>query len=394
MLYAKDNNPSKPTEMTFPNEKGDSKMTTAILYEEALKEYDFGSGHPFHGDRYSNFIQLLKKRLPPDSYYKILAALPASQDDLALICDSDYIEFVREYFHAMAFGWVGYYEGVTRYLSVDNKPIGNPGEVEQAARLIIGQAKLAADLVQSGEYQKVISVGGGMHHAKQRFGEGFCVYNDVAFTALYLIQKYHLERVLVLDTDAHAGNGTAEYLRSNPKVLFIDIHQDPHTIYPGTGFVPDVGTDEAMGKTINLPMPVHAGNASYLQVFNDIVLPVTREFQPQIIIRAGGSDPHFNDGLTYLGMTVAGFHLMGDKVREMSEVCGGRHIDLIASGYNAQVLPNVWLSLLSGVADWPLRVEEPVNVPAQFEQDLVLPATEMMLEEVRHIHKQYWKCLR
>ena len=73
----------------------------------------------------------------------------------------------------MAFGWIGYYENIARYLSVDNKPIGNPGEVETAARLIVGQAKMAADLVQRGEYQKVISVGGGMHHAKQRFGEGF-----------------------------------------------------------------------------------------------------------------------------------------------------------------------------------------------------------------------------
>jgi acetoin utilization protein AcuC len=199
---------------------------------------------------------------------------------------------------------------------------------------------------------------------------------------------------MVLDTDAHAGNGTAEYLRSNPKVLFLDIHQDPHTIYPGTGFVPDIGIDEAKGKTINLPMPVHAGNASYLLAFNEVILPVTREYQPQIIIRAGGSDPHFNDGLTYLGMTVAGFRLMGDKVREMSEVCGGRQIDLIASGYNPQVLPHVWLSLLSGIANWPITVEEPVNVPSQFEQDLVLPATEQMLEEVKRFHRQYWKCFR
>jgi acetoin utilization protein AcuC len=368
-------------------------MTVAVLYQEALKEYDFGSGHPFHGDRYSIFMHFLKKRLPPDSLYKILKASPADDHDLALVCDQDYIDFVKEYYHAMAFGWIGFFENVARYLSVDNKPVGNPGEIERAARLIVGQAKMAADLVQSGEYQKVISVGGGMHHAKQRFGEGFCVYNDVAFAARYLIEKYNLERILVLDTDAHAGNGTAEYLRSNPKVLFIDVHQDPQTIYPGTGFVPDVGSGQAVGLTINLPMPVHAGNASYLTVFNEVILPVTREYQPQIIIRAGGSDPHFNDGLTYLGMTVAGFRLMGDKVREMSEVCGGREIDLIASGYNAQVLPYAWLSLLSGIADWPLTVEEPVNVPSNFEQDLVLSATEQMIEEVKKFHRQYWKCL-
>ena len=202
---------------------------------------------------------------------------------------------------------------------------------------------MACDLIQNGQYQKVISIGGGMHHAKQRFGEGFCIYNDVAFAAFYLIEQYKLDRLLVLDTDAHAGNGTAEYFRSNPKVLFVDIHQDPRTIYPGTGFVQDIGADAAKGFTVNIPLPVHAGNDSYLAAFDEIILPLTREFKPQIIIRNGGSDPHFDDGLTYLGMTIAGFKVMGDKVREMAEVCQGKQIDLIASGYNKNVLPYAWL---------------------------------------------------
>jgi acetoin utilization protein AcuC len=160
---------------------------------------------------------------------------------------------------------------------------------------------------------------------------------------------------MILDTDAHAGNGTAEYVRSDPRVLFVDIHQDPRTIYPGTGFVSDVGVDEAKGHTVNIPLPVYAGNASYLLAFNEIVLPLAREFQPQIIIRNGGSDPHFDDGLTYLGMTVAGFKVMGGKVREIADICGGKQIDLIASGYNNRILPYAWLSLFSGIRTFRLR---------------------------------------
>jgi acetoin utilization protein AcuC len=216
----------------------------------------------------------------------------------------------------------------------------------------------------------------------------------VAFSALYLIEQYHLDRILVLDTDAHAGNGTVEYIRGNSKILYIDVHQDPHTIYPGCGFVQEIGVDSGKGLTINLPLPVHAGNASYLMAFNEVILPVVKEYQPQIIIRNGGSDPHFNDGLTYLGMTVAGFRLLGDKVRELAETCGGRQIDLIASGYNKDVLPYAWLSLLSGIADFPLTVEEPVAVPPQFEQDLVIGDTENMLQEVKRYHRDYWKCFR
>jgi acetoin utilization protein AcuC len=150
-------------------------MTIAVLYQEFLKEYDFGSGHPFHGDRYALFMKLLQERLQPDSLYKILQAESAGQADLSLICDKDYIDFSREYFHALASGWMGYYEDMQRYHSLDNRPIGTPGEIEQAARLVVGQAKKACDLIQNGEYRKVVSVGGGLHHAKQRFGEGFCV---------------------------------------------------------------------------------------------------------------------------------------------------------------------------------------------------------------------------
>jgi len=141
--------------------------------------------------------------------------------------------------------------------------------------------------------------------------EGFCIYNDVAFTATYLLEKYNFEKILILDTDAHAGNGTAEYFRTDPRVLFVDIHQDPRTIYPGTGFASDIGADSGKGFSVNIPLPIYAGDESYKLVFDEIILPLTGEFKPQIIVRNGGSDPHFNDGLTHLGLTIAGFRMVG-----------------------------------------------------------------------------------
>ena len=369
-------------------------MSVAVLFRDELKEYDFGSGHPFRGDRYASFIKLLRERLVPDDNYRILAARSATEDDLLKICDEDYIHFSREYYQAVHAGWISYYENYSRYQSPDNKPIGTPGKLEEAARLIIGQAKMACDLIQSHQYKKVISIGGGMHHARQRFGEGFCIYNDVAFTAMYLIEKYQLERVMVMDTDAHAGNGTAAYINSNPKVLFVDVHQDPRTIYPGSGFASDIGIGAGRGFTVNIPLPLHSGDASYLLAFDEIILPLAREFRPQIIIRNGGSDPHFNDGLTDLGMTISGFRRMGSKVKEITEICDEKEIDLIASGYNGNILPYAWLSLISGIAGFPVIVEEPEQIPLQFQQDLVLKETEKVLDEVKKFHQDYWKCLR
>ena len=368
-------------------------MAIGILYREELREYDFGPGHPFRGDRFDIFPRFLRENVVEADNYRIIAAEPASEEDLLLVCRKDYIDFTREYFKAANEGRS--YDGqFHHYHSMDNMPMGWPGKIEEATRISIGQSKLACDVVQGGRFKKVVSVGGGMHHAKPSYGEGFCIYNDVAFAALYLKQKYGLERIMILDTDAHGGNGTMEYFYEDPQVLFIDLHQDPGTLYPGTGFARQTGAGEGKGFTINVPMPVYAGYDSYRLVFESIVQPVAQEFGPQIIIRNGGSDPHFADGLTNLGLTIAGFRMIGEKVREMARLCDDKAIDFIGSGYNEEVLPYGWLALISGLAGIDIRIEEPVPVPPRFATDSSLAKTEKVAEEVKVYLKEYWACLK
>ena len=368
-------------------------MPIGILYREELKEYDFGPGHPFRGDRYQLFPQFLRDTLAEDDNYRILEAEPASDEDLRLISQKDYVDFTREYYRAANLG-VDYGGQFFRFHSGDNMPVGRPGKLEEAARLIIGQAKMACSLIQQGEFSKAISIGGGLHHAKPAYGEGFCLYNDVAFCAKYLMQEYKLDRVLVLDTDAHAGNGTCEYFYEEPRVLFIDLHQDPMTLYPGTGFAYQIGSGDGKGFTVNIPMSVGAGFDSYKLAFETIVEPITQEFKPQIIIRNGGSDPHFSDGLTSLGLPVSGFRMIGEKVSEMAKICDGRAIDLIASGYNREVLPYAWLALISGLAGFEIEVTEPESVSWHAGEDRAFTNTEKVVGEVRNQLKDYWRCLR
>ncbi|MBM3167201.1 MAG: hypothetical protein FJZ94_07140 [Chloroflexi bacterium] len=368
-------------------------MAIGILCREELKEYDFGLGHPFRGDRYIRFPAFLRGSLPENDNYKIIAADAATEEDLLLICGKEYIEFTREYYRAANLG-LTYPGQFSRFHSLDNLPVGKPGKIEQAARLVVGQAKMACDMVQAGHYDKVVSVGGGLHHAKHSYGEGFCLYNDVAFCGLYLLQHYKLERILVLDTDAHAGNGTCEYFYNESRVLFIDIHQDPKTIYPGTGFVQQIGSGRGEGYTINIPMPVNAGYDSYRLVFESIVEPVAREFQPQIIVRNGGSDPYLDDGLTSLGLPLKGLRLIGEKVRKLSEICDGRVVDLIASGYNEQILPYAWLALIAGLANFKFEIEEVEPIPQRFIGDLGLTGTEKVVQQARDHLRDYWVCLR
>ena len=368
-------------------------MAIGIAYREELSEYDFGPGHPFRGDRYPEFYDFLRGHLPEDDNYRTIGADWASDEDLRLICHDDYIQFTREYYKAANLGlqYGGYFH---QYHSGDNVPLGKPGKIEEAARLVVGQAKKAADVVQAGEFQKVVCIGGGLHHAKPGYGEGFCLYNDVAFCARYMLQRHGLSRVMVLDTDAHAGNGTSDYFYEDPRVLLIDLHQDPRMLYPGTGFVHQIGSADGKGFTVNVPLPLHAGLDSYRLVFEEIVEPIAGEFQPEIVIRNGGSDPHYADMLTNLGLSVQGFRMIGEKVRRLSDLCQGKEIDLIASGYNREVLPYAWLALISGLAGWETDIQEPAAAPQKAMEAHFFAKTEGVIQDVKANLKDYWKCLR
>ncbi|MDI6811873.1 MAG: histone deacetylase, partial [archaeon] len=243
---------------------------------------------------------------------------------------------------------------IFQYASLDNLDPSTgylPRGIEKATRIIVGSSLVAGELVFKGEFKKAISLGGGLHHAKENFGEGFCVYNDVVICAKNLLTK-GLKRILILDTDAHAGNGTSEAFYEDDRVLFIDLHQDPRTLYPGTGFINEIGSGKGEGFTVNIPLPVGASDLAYHYCFKEIIFPLAKEFKPEIIIRYGGSDPHFADGLTNLGLTLEGFKMIGKEVRKLAaEVCEDKEIDLIASGYNPEILPLAWTLMISGLLD-------------------------------------------
>jgi acetoin utilization protein AcuC len=362
------------------------KNSFAFLFRKEINEYDFGEGHPFHGRRGEDFLKFFKEKTKID--FPVLKAEKATEKDLLLICEKDYIEFTKKYFEAKNRG--DEFNGrFFFYHSADNSPIGKPGKIEEGARYIIGQAKMAADLVIGEKFKKLISIGGGLHHAKKNFGEGFCVYNDVAFCGKYLIEKYGLKRILILDTDAHGGNGTLEYFYEDPRILFIDIHQDPRTLYPGTGFIEQKGANGGEGLKINIPLPPGAGDKSYKLVFEKIIKPVVKEFKPEIIIRNGGSDPHFSDHLTNLGLTIEGFKMIGQKVRNLAEICDGKEVDLIASGYNLKVLPFAWSALISRLIGIEIKIEEPFPIQKIAEP---IEETKEIINQIKKGFKKYWKC--
>ncbi|MCW4041424.1 MAG: histone deacetylase [Candidatus Bathyarchaeota archaeon] len=373
-------------------------MTTnssCILFSNAVQDYDFGQGHPLQGDRYTRFLPFLQANWPKTAPLQLIKAQPATDDDLLLISTPDYITFTSKYYREAYRGRVpnDWKTQFTKYQSLDNQPRQNSGNLEYAARTIVGQAKEGIDLLLQKNMKHAISIGGGMHHAKPEYGEGFCLYNDVAFAAHYMLNKYDLTRIAIIDTDAHAGNGTMEYFTDESHVLFIDFHQDPETLYPGTGFINQVGTGLGKGYTINIPLPILARYATYQAIFDNIIEPILWEFRPQMIIRNGGSDPHFKDNLTSLGLTVADFHRLGSKIRLYANTfCNGKVLDLIASGYNLDVLPFCWMALIAGLTNIEYAVHEPFPIPPKLKENTLADETQVLIKQLIKELSNHWNC--
>jgi len=353
-------------------------LKRGIVYHEKYCQYDLGPDHPFRGSRFADSRHFLKEKgLDESPYVTFIEPEMATWKDLVRVHKETYIDLIFN-------------------LAEKGKPydLETPvsAKILEALMYIIGGAIKAGKSIYEGKVNSAVNLGGAFHHAGRNYGGGFCIFNDVAILSEYLRQEYKLKRILILDFDVHFGNGTSYIFYSDPGVLYISLHQDPRTIFPGTGFIEQVGSGEGEGYNVNVPLPPRTGEATYLYALKEIFVPLAEEFKPDVIIANGGSDAHFADSLGRLGLTVNGFFKLSQTIRETSEKnCGGRVVLLLGSGYNPKVLPYCWYALIAGILS-----EESIDV-----QDPYLPPNdpwenrkkvEDTLERLRKILNKYWKC--
>jgi acetoin utilization deacetylase AcuC-like enzyme len=150
------------------------------------------------------------------------------------------------------------------------------------------------------------------HHADGRHAMGFCLFNNIAVAARHALDAHGLQRVAILDWDVHHGNGTNDIFHTDPRVLFFSIHQSP--LWPGSGGASDVGGGEGRGFTVNLPVRPGSDDAIYTSLVDRVVVPVTREFAPQLILVSAGYDAHYEDPLADCRLTEAGYAAMTRSV--------------------------------------------------------------------------------
>jgi len=350
-------------------------MRTAILYSEKMRGYDLG--HVLTGDRYESFMRLFREKLGNNPVFEIVEPGYATEADLKLVHTEEYIRRVE------------------RCESRDPHDTPLSPAVVRAARLMGGAGKLAGELVQSARFTKAIVIGGGVQHAGRNYEKGFGIFSDVGICIQNLMQNYGLGRILVLDADAHAGDGIYGIFARDPRVLFISIHQDPRTLYPGPGYKNPIGEEEGQGYSVNVPLLPGTSDLAYEYVLDTVLAPLAEEFHPELIVMVDGSDTHFVDGITQMGLTLKGIYMIADKVRQTADrVCQGKVVAFAGSGYDPEgiLFPRGWLASVCGLTGIELDLEEPYPVPVGHTTDYAALETRKIVQALRTTLAPYWKC--
>jgi acetoin utilization deacetylase AcuC-like enzyme len=198
------------------------------------------------------------------------------------------------------------------------------------------------------------------HHTGRDKAMGFCLVNHVAIAARYAQAQYGIERVAILDWDVHHGNGTQEIHWEDPSVLFASLHQWP--LYPGTGWLDEVGAGEGTGTTLNVPLPPGSGDAEYLQALDEVVLPAIEAFRPGLLLVSAGQDGHAADPLSDQRLSLAGFHAVAERAAALARRLGVGLVLVHEGGYNVTTLPAIDRAIVGGLGGFAVGLED-IYVP-------------------------------
>jgi acetoin utilization deacetylase AcuC-like enzyme len=338
-------------------------MSAGIVYDPLFLDHDTGPEHPESPAR----LLAITDRLRETGLWQRLTHLaprPATMLELERVHTPAHVAAV----HALAARGGG---------SIDPDTLVSPASYE-AALLAAGGVIRGLEAVLAGEAESAFAlVRPPGHHDTRGAAMGFCLFNNVAAAAAAAFAEHHLERVLILDWDVHHGNGTQDIFARETRLLYLSTHQAP--LYPGSGRVDEVGC----GNVINIPLPAGCGDAQYLAVMDEVILPAVVRFRPEFILVSIGFDAHWSDPLAFMGLTVAGYADLVRRARAMAlDLCQGRLVLALEGGYDLAALAACAQATFAVLAGEPVPEDRlGAASPAPTAPDIV-----PLLAEVRRLH--------
>ena len=292
-------------------------MKTAIITSDTSLSHDTGLGHPEKPDRVAAIIKNLKKNK------KLIWKKPLKFDKkyLKIAHKSNYIDEVENSFPKKGLHFL------------DGDTIVSPGS-RQASSDAVASIITAIDGVQNKEFKNVFCpVRPPRHHAEKDKAMGFCIYNNVAVGAHYLLEKYKLNKIAIIDFDVHHGNGTQDIFYENEKVLYISTHQYPY--YPGTGNENEKGK---FNNIFNIPLPAGTSSEEYLNAYNYVIKKLI-EFKPQFVLFSAGFDAHQDDPLAQFNLNSKDFYEITKRTLESTKKFNfGKIVSILEGGYDLNAL--------------------------------------------------------
>jgi acetoin utilization deacetylase AcuC-like enzyme len=294
-------------------------VKTGLVTSDTYQNHNTGEGHPEKIDRVTAVIDNFKKIGNKELIWK----KPSKFDQSFLINthSSEYIDLVSKSFPE---------NGLT---FLDGDTVVSPGSKE-ATKDAVGSIITAIDGVQQKEFKNAFcAVRPPGHHAEKDKAMGFCIYNNVAVGANYLIEKYKYNKVAIIDFDVHHGNGTQDIFYNNKKVLYISTHQYPY--YPGSGSEKETGK---FNNILNIPLEAGTSAEQFLNAYEN-VLKKLKEFKPEFVLFSAGFDAHIDDPLAQLRLSSEDFYHLTKRTLEVSKsMCNGNVVSILEGGYDLKAL--------------------------------------------------------
>jgi acetoin utilization deacetylase AcuC-like enzyme len=351
-------------------------INTAIIYSHTYLHHQTGPHHPENPSRLRVIMREMNKSgILKNQMCSLVEPEPASIKNLQLIHDRDYIQRIESF--------CGCGGGL-----LDKEDTIVSSESYKVARLAAGGAIKAADLVMKKNYRNSFAfVRPPGHHAGPSYPMGFCVFNNVAAAASHLLEEYDLDRVMIIDLDAHHGNGTQEIFYRSNKVLYASLHEDPIE-FPLQGFADEVGEKIGLGYTVNIPLPYGTGDKIYLKAFNEILEPIINQYKPQFILVSVGFDCHYADPIGNLYLSAFSYTKIFDQLLKFAaKFCQGKLVAVLEGGYSLSFIGRMACAVTAKMAQIPYDLQD----KPCYAQRVIQRNGEKMINHIKKIQSSFWK---